>query len=511
MTAQDWNDGYTKDVNYTYGYYQELNPNASTLALLNQGYVAPEINTACELGFGQGLSINIHTAASTRAWSGNDFNPSQVEFAQALASASDLNARLVDDSFAEFLTRDLPQFDYIGLHGVWSWISEENRSLIVQFVRKYLRVGGVLYISYNTLPGWGTFAPIRHLMARHADIMGSQGDGVKTRVDQALDFTERLLQTKPKFATAVPLTEERLAQAKSQDSAYLAHEYFNRDWRPMYFDEVATLLGSAKLTYACSGTYTEHVNALNLTDEQVALLDGIPDLVMRETARDFMTNQQFRRDYWIKGARKLTPQERAERLRQQRVILCKPPKDVTLDATGARGKAILAEKIYTPILNLMGDHKIRTIGEITDSLASEGINLSQCVEAAVILCSKNALCAAQDEDTIERSIPSALRLNSQILKLTLAGEPINFLASPVTGGGVYIDRVQQLFLNGKQRNCQDTEALAEFASSVLASNGQYVVKEGKTLGVAEGRDELTTQAKAFEMKTLPILRELKVI
>ena len=193
------------------------------------------------------------------------------------------------------------------------------------------------------------------------------------------------------------------------------------------------------------------------------------------------------------------------------MILCKPPKDVTLDATGARGKAILAEKIYTPILNLMGDHKIRTIGEITDSLASEGINLSQCVEAAVILCSKNALCAAQDEDTIERSIPSALRLNSQILKLTLAGEPINFLASPVTGGGVYIDRVQQLFLNGKQRNCQDTEALAEFASSVLASNGQYVVKEGKTLGVAEGRDELTTQAKAFEMKTLPILRELKVI
>jgi hypothetical protein len=33
-------------------------------------------------------------------------------------------------------------------------------------------VGGVLYISYNTLPGWAAFAPMRHLMTEHSEIIG---------------------------------------------------------------------------------------------------------------------------------------------------------------------------------------------------------------------------------------------------------------------------------------------------------------------------------------------------
>jgi malate synthase len=41
--------------------------------------------------------------------------------------------------------------------------------------------------------------------------------------------------------------------------------------------------------------------------EQQAFLKEIPDAHFRESARDFMVNQQFRRDYWVKGARKLAP------------------------------------------------------------------------------------------------------------------------------------------------------------------------------------------------------------
>jgi SAM-dependent methyltransferase len=66
---------------------------------------------------------------------------------------------LFDESFAEFASRDLPEFDYIGLHGIWSWISDENRAVIVDFIRRKLKVGGVLYISYNTLPGWAPLPP----------------------------------------------------------------------------------------------------------------------------------------------------------------------------------------------------------------------------------------------------------------------------------------------------------------------------------------------------------------
>ena len=81
----DWTSGYVADVGYTYGYYQELNPLRARLALLSAGIHAPCTSAACELGFGQGLSINLHAASSSVRWYGTDFNSSHAAFAQEIA------------------------------------------------------------------------------------------------------------------------------------------------------------------------------------------------------------------------------------------------------------------------------------------------------------------------------------------------------------------------------------------------------------------------------------------
>jgi predicted O-methyltransferase YrrM len=83
----DWTSGYVADIGYTYGYYAELNPLRAKLALLNARLALPKAGTACELGFGQGVSTNIHAAASGTRWYGTDFNPSQAGFAQQLADS----------------------------------------------------------------------------------------------------------------------------------------------------------------------------------------------------------------------------------------------------------------------------------------------------------------------------------------------------------------------------------------------------------------------------------------
>src|SRR5687768_7058560 len=112
---QDWSDGYVADLEYTYGYYTELNPQRVALAFLNAGLAVPSLGTACELGFGQGLSINIHAAAGGVQWWGTDFNPSQTAFARELGQRGG-NPSLYDQAFDEFCSRpDLPEFDYIGL------------------------------------------------------------------------------------------------------------------------------------------------------------------------------------------------------------------------------------------------------------------------------------------------------------------------------------------------------------------------------------------------------------
>ncbi len=66
----DWTAGYVADIGYTYGYYTELNPLRVRLAFLNAGLVPPEVGSACELGFGQGMSANLHAAARREKGSG---------------------------------------------------------------------------------------------------------------------------------------------------------------------------------------------------------------------------------------------------------------------------------------------------------------------------------------------------------------------------------------------------------------------------------------------------------
>lgn len=213
----DWTAGYVADIDYTFGYYTELNPLRLRLAFLNAGLAFPEVGVACELGFGQGLSANIHAAASVAQWHGTDFNPAQASFAQELAAASGADVRLFDQAFADFCARaDLPDFDFIGLHGIWSWISDENRAHIVDFVRRKLKVGGVLFISYNTQPGWAAMVPMRGLLSQHVETMAATGQAISSRIDAALEFAKRLMATQPLYARANPQISERLEKCASR-------------------------------------------------------------------------------------------------------------------------------------------------------------------------------------------------------------------------------------------------------------------------------------------------------
>ena len=507
----DWTSGYVADIGYTYGYYLELNPQRVKLAFLNAGLVAPEFGTACELGFGQGISANMHAAASVCSWHGTDFNPAQAGFAQELATVSGANAHLFDEAFAEFSGRDLPEFDYIGLHGIWSWISDENRAVIVDFIRKKLKVGGVLYISYNTLPGWGTFAPMRHLMTEHAEIIGADGVGIVSRIDGALDFTEKLLATNPLFAKANPLIADRISKIKGQNRHYLAHEYFNRDWHPMHFATMAQWLEPAKLTYACSAHYLDYVETVNLTPEQRAFLKDIHDPMFKQTVRDFMVNQQFRRDYWVKGARRLTPLEQAQGLRDQRFVMTAHRPDVSLKVTGSLGEATMTEAVYLPVLDLMADHKTRTLAQIEQAVKDAGITFAQLIQTVLVLCGNGTLSAVQEDAATSKAKKHTDKLNTHLMLKARSSNDISALASPVTGGGITVGRFHQLFVLAIQQGKKKPEDWAAFVAQILASQGQKIVKEGKPIETAQEQlAELTNQAQDFAAKQLPILKALQI-
>ena len=509
----DWTSGYVADIGYTYGYYTELNPLRVKLAFLNAGLVAPEMGTACELGFGQGMSTVMHAAGSVVHWCGTDFNPAQAGFAQELERVTETGARLYDEAFDQFCNRDdLPEFDYIGLHGIWSWISDENRAVIVDFIRRKLKVGGVLYISYNTQPGWAAMVPMRDLLTQHADVMGSDGAGIVSRIDGALAFADKLLATNPSYATANPQVATRISKIKEQNRHYVAHEYFNRDWQPMSFAKMADWLRSAKVDWACSATYTDAVDSINLNPDQQTLLKEISDPLFKETVRDFCVNQQFRKDYWVKGARQLTPLDKAEALRQQRVILAKPRADVSLKINE---KITLQEAVYAPILDILADYKPRTIAQLDQELkgseAGKGVQFGQLCQAVLILSSNGALLPAQELDVVQKLKKRTDKLNQHLMAKSRSSSELSYLVSPVTGGGVVVGRFEQIFLLARAQGQKQPSDWAQHAWKILLAQGQRLTQEGQTIESAEENiRKLTEQASVFTEKRLPILKALQI-
>jgi len=524
----DWNEGYITDIGYTYGYYTELNPLRARLALLAAGWAAPAMlsdGPACELGMGQGVSVNVHAAASGNTWYGTDFNPSQTAFAQELAGVSGVDAqgtRLFDEAFADFCQRtDLPDFSFIGVHGIWSWISDANRAVIVDFVRRKLRVGGVLYISYNTQPGWAAMAPMRDLLAEHAQVMGAPGKGMTGRIDAALAFADRLMDSNCHYAQANPQIAARLKRLQSANRNYLAHEYFNHDWQPMSFTSMARWMSSAKLGYGCSAHYLDHLPALNFNPAQNVLLQEQPDAMFRETVRDFLVNQQFRRDYWIKGPRKLAPADQARALRDQRVILAHAPADVSTKVKAPVGEATLTPAIYGPVVAALADHQVHSIGEVWQQLqtgaSKSAISFAQLTEAILLLAGTGDVVAVQDAAAVQKAKPQTQKLNRHLLDMARNHADINCVASPVSGAGVTVTRFQQLFLlamlEGKTPLAKpEPAALAAFAWATLLAQGQRLLKDGQPMNLAQDNiDELTVQAIEFVNKRLPTLRLLGVV
>jgi SAM-dependent methyltransferase len=508
----DWTAGYVADIGYTFGYYTELNPLRAKLAFLDAGLVCPDIGTACELGFGQGLSTNMHAAATVTRWSGTDFNPAQAGFAQELSEAAGTDAKLYDEAFEEFAGRsDLPEFDYIGLHGIWSWISDDNRRIIVDFVRKKLKVGGVLYISYNTQPGWASFAPMRHLMTEHAAAMGSSGAGIVSRIDGALDFADKLMATNPIFSRANPTVGDRVKALRSQNRHYLAHEYFNRDWHPMHFATMAQWLEPAKVSFACSANFLDHVDAINLSTEQQTLLKEIPDAMFRETVRDFMVNQQFRKDYWVKGERKLSALDKSEGLRAQQVLLTAHRADVSLKVSGALGEANMQAAVYNPILDALADHKAKSLGQL-EALLKDKVPFAQIVQAILVLCGAGHLSLVQDAQLAQKAKKTTDRLNQHLIQKARSSAEISYLTSPVTGGGIVVPRFAQLFLQAITQGKKQPAEWAQHVWQILAAQGQRILKEGKTLeSIDDNLVELTEQAQSFAAKQLPILKALQIV
>ncbi len=287
----------------------------------------------------------------------------------------------------------------------------------------------------------------------------------------------------------------------------LAHEYFNAEWNPFYYAEVARDLEAAKLAYLGSANLMDDINEVNLTTDQAALLDSIGDPALRETVRDYIVNQQFRRDVFIKGRVEMTSWEVQHRWLDNRFGLSTLRSEVPLKVNGALGEATLHAEVYGPILDSLAEGP-RTLREMMTDASMTGRTVMQVARALCVLMGAGRVEPCLDAEGEETRAQSARRFNTAIMKRARFSTELTHLASPTTGGGIGVPRFSQLFLLAEQEGHADAP---NYVWDVLSEQGQRLVKDGKVIEGAKGNlAELASLHQTFVAQQLPVLKQLDI-
>ena len=496
----NWTDGYQTVVNYTYGYYRDLSPNFQKFCLLLNGIDCPENNENhqhCELGFGQGVSLNIHVVSNLGIFYGTDFNPAHAAHANVLAEQSHISHHFYDDSFEELFNRDLPSFDSISLHGIWSWISHENQHIILKFIRKYLKPNGVVYISYNCLTGWAANMPIRELFHSHFKFNSRSTNPVQN-VKDSLEFSEALLNQNPEFAKRNPNALNKVQELKNQNPNYLIHEYLNQDWQCFSFQQIVRTLEDIKLSYAGTTNLSSHLDHINFSEEHQQFLKQIEHPIFKEQCKDYFANTQFRKDLFIRGKNNLTPLQTKERLRKIPFIMLNSPEQLPKSVAGLLGSFTLKNEIYEPLgayfKNI--DYAPQSISQIEEAIPE--LNYSQLINAITILCHLGVMqpCLNQVNDQV---IEQAQRFNRYVIDQARYHINYQAVACPFTGIGIVADQFTQLFYRAHfSEGHNSADAFAQSVQLVLDDLNWLVLdKDGQSVSDKQQSLEILKQKAQY--------------
>lgn len=505
-----WNDGYVVDLEYAPGFFGFQDPGRlSSICVLNgfEPVDTDEPFTYFELGCGQGVTAATLAAANPHGlFYAADFMPAHIAAARQLAAEAQLdNLRLLDNSFAELAAgkADLPPLDFITMHGVYSWVTEENRRHIVDFMARYLKPGGIVFVSYNAMPGWSAALPLQRLMLEHAQLNPNRSD---IQVECARQLVDRLIEANAAYfgSHANPILAARLKALKAEPAAYLAHEYLNRCWQALYHADVARDFQNAKLEFVGGAALRHLYLRRHHLDSCEELLAGIADPMVRETVSDYMLNTAFRTDVFVRGARRMSAARRVQWLERIGLALLVPRRAVTLSPPEAQPVPVAAG-LFAPALDALAQGP-RSLADLAPVL---GEDIDKAIDLAAVLSTYGEGTHYLMPAGPGASSPSAGRMNRVVARRSMLENRCPAFASPVLRTGVEASHVERLVCHHlhEQPEQLDAAAIAQGVCRALIAQEASIVA-----GSAEEETAKLREAVALILEwKVPIWRQLGIL
>lgn len=258
---------------------------------------APAANAkVLELGCSMGGNIITQALYYPDAeFTGIDLSGRQVAQGNAIIEKMGLeNVRLeekdiltVDESFGKF--------DYIIVHGIWSWVPDAVKDKIFSICRNNLTEHGIAYISYNVYPGWKRQEQLREIMYfAGRDVLEEPLEARTRKGLDALKALAEILENDKGLGGSGKLPA--IQKILNQNTYYVAHEYMEIFNDPIYVNGFIEWANRHRLAYI--GDTDLHVSFVSWmaehTRERILSLAG-GDYIAKEFYSDILSDRQFRR------------------------------------------------------------------------------------------------------------------------------------------------------------------------------------------------------------------------
>ena len=295
--------GYIQDVPYTWSFFNYQAPvQLSYVAQVNGFPVRPldKPFSYCDLGCGNGVTVNLLADALPQGnFHGIDINPEHILNASSYAKNAGLtNAVFIEKSFEDYLQDNPQKFDFITLHGIYSWVNAEVRQQVRDVIDQTLNPGGLVYVSYNALPGWAGLMPMWKMMRSFTAGMGL--DSIST-AQEGLDYLKYLRDKNASYFRNTPGAGRYLDRLLRRDPYYVAHEFCSDWFEPQYFTDVANEMKSVGLTYAGTARLYRNWDKNIISSRFKDHIEEPSNRQESEERRSFLRNEFFRRDVYFRG------------------------------------------------------------------------------------------------------------------------------------------------------------------------------------------------------------------
>jgi SAM-dependent methyltransferase len=515
--ANDENErraGYVVEIPYLDLYFPELTPAALAYAALVNGFPAPPLDgfAYCELGCGQGRTLAVLAASNPNAtFVGCDINPEHVRAARDLAAAGELgNLSVYECDFAALAANeDLPAFDYVVAHGIWSWVGPEVRRTVLDFLRKRLKPGGLFYVSYNTMPGWAQAAPMRRLLFELAEM----GKGsLPERASSALEFIRAMQKADLAFFRANPAIAAVLDNLSAKPINYIVHEYLAEHWEALYVTDVMRELSAAGLAYAGSAVPAENHPLIALPKSAYALVTGGLAPEVSQLVIDFALQRQFRRDVYSSGAHSRAASAISDAFRRQTVGRLKASGDLVFSGKGPGGIEFKFRTDFAERIAALLENGPRLVGELGLHVEAQDHDddLAQQAVHAFIAARQMALFPADRLPPLrDGPLRYALPFNKICVERGLSRHEGATLAAPIAGTGLSLSYPQIVLLDGILKNDPDPIGSLD---RLLANQNAKLMKDGRAVETeSERHAALAEELTRVKRSLIPLALDLGVL